>query len=148
MLSKLYNGRDKTFFFGSYEKINQVQQSSYISSSLTPAERSGDFSAIESLNAENQCTGICVADPTTEKYYPNNQIPSTELATPAAKISQELLSYMTLPNLPGYQNNIQEYFPNDLSISQSLDRLEECKSHRADDTWRLAGQCDRDLTDG
>ena len=125
VLPKLYNGRDKTFFFGSYEKINQVQQSSYISSSLTPAERSGDFSAIGSLNAENQCTGICITDPTTGKYYPNNQIPATELATPAAKISQELLSYMTLPNLPGYQNNIQEYFPNDLSISQSLDRIDE-----------------------
>jgi hypothetical protein len=123
-IPKAYNGRDRTFFFGSYEKINQVQQSTYISSSLTSAERGGDFSAIGSMVA-GQCSGICLVDPTTGENYPNNQIPASELATPAAQISQKLETYMTLPNMPGYQNNIQEYFPNNLSISQSLDRVDE-----------------------
>jgi hypothetical protein len=123
-IPKAYNGRDRTFFFGSYEKINQVQQSTYISSSLTNAERSGDFSAIGSMVA-GQCSGICLTDPTTGLAYPNNQIPASELNTPAALISQKLETYMTPPNLPGYENNIQEYFPNNLSISQSLDRVDE-----------------------
>jgi hypothetical protein len=125
-IPKLYNGREKTFFFGSYEKINQIQQSSYISSALTSAERSGDFSALGGYN-DGKCTGQCLTDPTTptHDFYPNNQIPASELATPAAQISKQLETYMLIPNLSGYENNAQYYFPNDLSISQTLDRIDE-----------------------
>ena len=41
---KLYNGRNKTFFFASYEKINQVQQSNQGPvSTLTPEMEAGNF---------------------------------------------------------------------------------------------------------
>src|SRR5271154_4168783 len=65
-IPKLYNGRNKTFFFGSYEKLKQVGQASSIVSVLTPAMESGDFSA----------AGIPqLHDPSTGLPYPNNQIP-------------------------------------------------------------------------
>jgi hypothetical protein len=137
-IPKVYSGRDKTFFFASYEKINQVQQSSGISSTLTQAERNGDFSALGGYDsASGQCVPnngvqICLFDPTTGQYYPGNIIPAAELSTPAAKISQALESYMLLPtpNLAGAtqngtQNNILEYFPSNLTISQTLDRVDE-----------------------
>src|SRR5271156_3402957 len=47
-IPKLYNGRNRTFFFSSYEKINQISQSSSIASTLTAAEIAGDFSAVRS----------------------------------------------------------------------------------------------------
>lgn len=133
---KLYNGRNKTFFFASWEKLNQVQQSSGISSTLTAAERAGDFSALGSYS-NGQCnpngdSQICLIDPYTGSYYPNNQIPSSELNTPAALISQKLMNYMTLPTAGlagatqnGTLNNIQSFFPYNLSITQSLDRIDE-----------------------
>jgi hypothetical protein len=137
-IPKLYNGRNKTFFFGSYEKINQIQQSSGISSTLTQAERNGDFSALGSVNpVTGACQGpgaaatggTCIVNPSTGTYYPGNIIPTAQLQTPAAQISQKLESYMLLPNIAGSQNgtlnNIQEYFPANLSISQSLDRIDE-----------------------
>ena len=134
-LPKLYNGRNKTFFFGSYEKLNQVSQSSQIGSTLTAAERAGDFSAIGSgvLDADGNCTsGICLFDPYTSAAYPNNMIPASELNTPAGAISQKLEAYMLLPtaNLAGStangtQNNILQYYPNNLAITQSLDRIDE-----------------------
>jgi Carboxypeptidase regulatory-like domain len=112
---KLYNGRNKTFFFGSWEKLNQISQSTGIASTLTSAERSGDFSAI----------GIPITDPFTGVPYPNNQIPTSELNSPAGMISQALEKYMTLPNLTGFQNNLQNSYPNNLVITQSLDRIDE-----------------------
>jgi hypothetical protein len=132
-IPKLYNGRNKTFFFASYEKINQVQQSSGISSTLTQAERNGDFSAIGTVNPDGTCgSGTCISDPNTGVLYPGNVIPSAQLQTPAAQIAAKLETYMLLPNLPagpgtqnGTQNNIQEYFPANLTISQTLDRVDE-----------------------
>jgi hypothetical protein len=112
---KLDNGRNRTFFFASYEKINQISQSSGIASTLTAAERAGDFSAI----------GVPITDPSTGLTYPNNQIPASELNTPDGLISQKLEKYLPAPNLGGIQNNLQNSYPNNLAIYQTLDRVDE-----------------------
>lgn len=112
---KLYNGRNRTFFFASYEKLNQISQSSSIASSLTPAERAGDFSA----------AGVQITDPFTGQPYPNNQIPAAELNSASGLIAQKLEAYMTPPNLAGVQNNLQNSYPNNLAITQTLDRVDE-----------------------
>jgi hypothetical protein len=114
-LPKLYNGRNRTFFFGSWEKLNQVSQNTGIASTLTAAERTGDFSAV----------GVPITDPFTGLPYPNNQIPASELGTPSALISQKLEAYMLQPNLSGVQNNLQNSFPNNIIITQTLDRVDE-----------------------
>jgi outer membrane receptor protein involved in Fe transport len=115
-LPKLYNGRDKTFFFGSFEKLGQIGQGSGIVSVLTPAMESGDFSA----------TGIPqIYDPTTGKPYPNNQIPAAELNTPSAQIAKKYEAYMVAPNLPGIANNLNTSYPSNLIIKQSIDRIDE-----------------------
>src|SRR6202453_1318640 len=114
-LPKLYNGRNKTFFFGSWEKLNQISQATGIASTLTAAERTGDFSAV----------GVPITDPFTGLAYPNNQITASELGTPSALISQKLEAYMLQPNLSGVQNNLQNSFPNNLIITQTLDRVDE-----------------------
>jgi hypothetical protein len=112
---KLYNGRNRTFFFASWEKLNQVSESTGTASTLTQAERNGDFSAI----------GVPITDPFTGSPYPNNQIPTSELNSPAGMISQKLEKYMTLPNLSGVQDNLHNSFPNNLVITQTLDRVDE-----------------------
>ena len=114
-IPKLYNGRDKTFFFGSYEKLNQIGQGSSISSVLTPAMEAGDFSAY---------TGQ-IYDPTTGAPYANNQIPSSELSTAAAAIAKKYEAYMVAPNLGGIANNLNNSYPSNLIIKQSIDRVDE-----------------------
>lgn len=131
----LYNGRDRTFFFASWERLRQVQENPTITSTLTAAERAGDFSALGAVDASGNCpTGeICLQDPGTGAYYPNNQIPAALLSTPAAQISQKLQAYMPLPNVPasaantqnGTQNNLNVNVPSSLVITQTLDRLDE-----------------------
>ena len=114
-IPKLYNGRDKTFFFGSYEKLNEIGQGSGISSVLTPAMEAGDFSAY---------TGQ-IYDPATGAPYPNNQIPTSELSTAAAAIAKKYEAYMVAPNLGGIANNLNNSYPSNLIIKQSIDRIDE-----------------------
>ena len=114
-IPRLYDGRDKTFFFGSYEKYNQKSQATSISSVLTPAMESGDFSA----------PGIPqIYDPSTGLPYQNNKIPLGELNTPAAQVAKNYEAYMASPNLPGISNNLNNSYPNNILVEQSIDRID------------------------
>ena len=137
IIPKLYNGRNKTFFFGSYEKLNQKAQSAGTSTVMTAAMESGDFSALGTYNpATKVCTGICLKDPATGTFYaipttgPNagksNQIPASELSTGAAQIAKQYEAYVPLPNIAGINNNLSNvYFPNNLFVAQTLERVDE-----------------------
>jgi len=115
-IPKVYDGHNRTFFFGSYEKLNQIGQGSSIVSALTPAMEAGDFSA----------AGIPqLYDPTTGAPYPNNQIPASELSTPAAAVAKKYESYMVAPNQSGIANNLNNSYPSQLIITQSIDRVDE-----------------------
>ncbi|MBV8073379.1 MAG: TonB-dependent receptor, partial [Acidobacteriaceae bacterium] len=115
----VYDGRNKTFFFFTWEQLQWPRSSVTTSSLPTAAERGGDFSAILTPNVigTNPCTGASVLggqifDPVSTSVsaggtpcrtaaYPNNVIPASQLNPVALKA----LSYMPEPNLPGLQNN-------------------------------------------
>lgn len=123
---KVYNGRNKTFFFGSYEKLNNTGQTSGIASVLTPAMEKGDFTALGTLNAAGVCTGTCLKDPATGTYYtPHNVIPASELNNANGLIAQAYEKYMVAPNLPGITNNLNTSYPSSYSVQQTLDRVDE-----------------------
>jgi hypothetical protein len=131
-LPKLYNGRNKTFFFASWEKIRQLQQySSGPQTTLTPAEEAGNFGALcSTFSSSGLCTsGTQLTDPYTRNPYPYNQIPADELKTPAALISQKLEQYFPAPNSPATNppllNNFQVNAPNSLFFTQTDDRVDE-----------------------
>ena len=86
MLPKLYDGRDRTFFFGSYQETITHRVSSAATEYVpTAAERQGNF----------QGTGIIVIDPTTGLPFANDTIPTSRL-DPAAQ--QFINAYLPLPN--------------------------------------------------
>ena len=75
-IPKLYNGRNKTFFFFSFEQFRQTQGTSSVSTIPTAAERQGDFSAILGApipGVTNPCAGNApvlqgqIFDPTTTR---------------------------------------------------------------------------------
>jgi hypothetical protein len=75
---KLYNGRNKTFFFGSFEVLRLPNTETYVNSVPTQALRDGDLSAYLSPSlggAANQLTG-----------YPGNIIPASQLNPYAQKL--------------------------------------------------------------
>lgn len=87
VLPKLYNGHDKTFFFGSFERLSLPKSTTAILSTPTEAMRTGDLSQYllpENGGSANALTG-----------FPGNQIPASML-NPWSKAL--LNSFYPLPN--------------------------------------------------
>ena len=87
ILPKLYNGKNKTFFFGSFEVLRLPKSQTFVNSVPTLDMRNGDLSAyLDPANggSANLLTG-----------YPNNQIPKSQLNP----YTQNLLNLLyPLPN--------------------------------------------------
>ncbi len=102
-LPKVYNGRDKTFFFFDYEGFRIRQALTQVSTVATPEQRAGDFSK----------SGVTIYDPKTlqpdpskaggfvRSPFPNNAVPQNRMDP----TSQYLLQFLPTPNLPGTSNN-------------------------------------------
>src|SRR5262249_26580698 len=86
-IPKLYNGKEKTFFFFNYEGLRQ--SSPYFNTTTVPdaAFRSGDFSASK----------VVLVDPQTGAPFPGNKVPAGRIDPAAAKI----LGVLPSPNSPG-----------------------------------------------
>ena len=91
VLPKLYNGRNKTFFFFDYE--GNRRRTSQPEQFLVPtdAERAGDLSALSTPNN-------VLINPATGNPFPNNTIPTSELNASALTL---LKNYYPLPNVNG-----------------------------------------------
>jgi hypothetical protein len=117
VLPKLYNGHDKTFFFGSFEALRLPKTQTVVESVPTVAMRNGDLSAyLSSANggSANQLTG-----------YPGNIIPASMLSP----YSQRVLStFFPLPNYgaPGaVANNYLANFPIPINSAQGDARVDQ-----------------------
>jgi outer membrane receptor protein involved in Fe transport len=117
IIPKIYNGKDKTFFFGSYEGLRWVRGLITTGTMPTNLERQGDFSA--SRNAAGQL--ITIFDPvsTTDdparpgrsirQPFPGNRIPNNRFDA----VSRNLLPYFPLANAPGNPfTNVGNYATN------------------------------------
>jgi hypothetical protein len=104
-IPKLYNGKNKTFFFFTYEGLRQPNSSYQIKGSPTDALRNGDFSNYIPDGASSvytiydplttrldPATGLYIRDP-----FPGNIIPADRITNMAKKA----LSYYPLPNRAG-----------------------------------------------
>lgn len=124
-LPRLLNGRNKTFFMASYEGLRQIKSPSQLGTTFTQAMRNGDFSA--TCTAGFNASGLCnqasqqIHDPTTLAPYPNNMIPSNQLSG----VSQALLQYYPLPNIPSPTNNFSGPVASNVSTNQTLERIDQ-----------------------
>ena len=88
-IPKLYDGRDKTFFFFSFE----TNRGSDVQQTLNPtvpiaAWREGDFSGL-------LAQGIVIRNPFTGSPYPNNRLPASDINPVSRKIQER---FYPLPN--------------------------------------------------
>jgi hypothetical protein len=94
-IPKIFNGGNKTFFFGGWSGTRGSTPFDALSTVPTAAERSGDFSALTTP----------IYNPTTgQQFQFNGQLNAMNptLITPQA---QALLTYIPLPNVPGTTQN-------------------------------------------
>ena len=102
-IPKLYNGRDRSFFFFGYEGLRERRAATQVATVPTPLQLSGDFS--ETLNAGGNL--IRVFDPLTTRdasgggferdQFRGNVIPSSRIAT----VSRNVVGYYPRANRPG-----------------------------------------------
>jgi hypothetical protein len=101
VIPKIYNGRNRTFFFGNWEQWNYVKTNQSITTVPTVAQRNGDFS--QSFDANGHL--IPIYDPATTRVNPNgsgyirdvfsgNVIPTNRLDP----VSKNILAFYPLPN--------------------------------------------------
>jgi hypothetical protein len=86
LIPKVYNGKDKTFFFFNWESGRQISGSFGGTALIPPAAlRNGDFSGVAAR----------IVDPLSGQPFAGNQIPTTRIASYARKF---LDGFVPLPN--------------------------------------------------
>src|SRR5215470_7358115 len=112
-IPKLYNGRDRTFFLFSYERLKDSVAEPQLFTVPTEKMRRGDFSDLLALS-----TPTLIYDPATAPQtgtgnfnrtaFPGNIIPAGRLNP----IAVEYFKYYPLPNAPGNADGTNNYFSN------------------------------------
>src|SRR5215471_17870028 len=112
-IPKVFNGRDKLFFFFAYEGFKDAYSTPASFTVPTAAEEQGDFSRLLSLN--NATKNYTLYDPSsavlangviTRQEFPKNVIPLTRLNPIATKF---LSSYMPAPNTQGVYDDTNNF---------------------------------------
>lgn len=123
-IPKVFNGRNKAFFFASFERLRNSGQTAFTAYVPTAADLAGDFSPwlanAPAGFSPSQCTGnpstepsVCqfvIYDPTTynpstglRQPFTGNKISAALLATPSSQTALSYLSHFPQPN--GYSSN-------------------------------------------
>ncbi|MEO7271188.1 MAG: carboxypeptidase regulatory-like domain-containing protein, partial [Vicinamibacterales bacterium] len=99
-LSKIYDGRDKTFFFGAFEWLYDTFPEPGQFTVPTAAQRNGDFSGLlaQGIVIYDPLTAVRRADGRVERQpFPGNIIPASRIS----QIGQNYVKYYPLPNQAG-----------------------------------------------
>ena len=108
-LGKLYDGRNKTFFFTGWEWLYDTFPEPGPFTVPTEAQRNGDFSALlsQGIVIYDPLTAVRRADGRIERQpFPNNVIPAGRISP----IAREYLKYWPQPNQAGTATGLNNYF--------------------------------------
>ncbi len=114
VLPKLYNGRDKTFFMGSWERLRNKRQSLSSGNTLiTEPMFAGNFTQ----------TPTIVKDPLNNgAQFPGNIVPANRISPIATALQQ----YYAKPSNPNaITQNFTTVFPATLTSDQTVDRVDQ-----------------------
>jgi hypothetical protein len=121
-IPKLYNGKDRSFFFFAYEGFHLTQSSPKSTQQPTVKMRSGDFS--EFLDSSGNCAKgssyYCIFNPATGTKFTGNVITST--LNPVTLQLMKLL--YPLPTTSGTGTNTYENVPYTSDVSRISVRLD------------------------
>jgi hypothetical protein len=113
LLPKLYNGKNKTFFFFGWEANQWGKPTANIGTVPTTAEKNGDFSALLALGSQYQ-----IYDPLTTQAAANgrfSRLPFAGNIIPANRIdpvAKAIQSYYAAPNTVGTAAGLNNYTRN------------------------------------
>jgi len=114
VLPKLFNGRNRLFFFFAYEGIKDSYPETITTTVPTALERKGDFSQLLNAGAKyqiyNPFSGVSQGSRIARQPFAGNIIPPA-LLNP---IALAYLNYFPLPNAPGQIDGANNYVANSI----------------------------------
>jgi hypothetical protein len=115
---KVFDGRNKLFFFFSYEGVRDGLPRPNPYSVPTDAERNGDFSALLKLGSQytiyDPATGVQQGSRIQRTPFPNNIIPSTRIGA----IAKNLTPFWPQPNNPTNADGVQNYQSHEMELNK------------------------------
>jgi len=136
VIPHLYNGHDKTFFFGGWEGFRQSINLASVVSVPTQAQRNGDFSQTRSatgalITIYNPSTGRNVNGAWTRDPYPGNVIPASQMDP----VGKALLNLYPLPNtnegaVVNWQNNYYAPAVTNYTFNNTIARIDHTFSDK------------------
>jgi len=131
LIPKVFNGKDKLFWFFAWENLNDSQPTTNFATVPTDAERNGDFSALLALGSQyqiyNPFSGTQSGKTITRQPFQGNII------QPINSIAQAYLKFYPEPNTTGTaagQNNYISSAPSVDTFDNELGRLDYNMSDR------------------
>ena len=111
MLPGVYNGKNKTFWFYTWEQNKWGSPLTFTGTVPTAAQRNGDFSQLLALGPQYQIydpstTAVAPGGRLTRQPFPNNIIPPNRLDP----VGRNLVNLYALPNQPGTVDGRNNYF--------------------------------------
>ena len=120
IVPKLYNGRNKTFFFFNYDETVNTTPTTVTETVPDANFRAGNFSA----------AATPVYNPATHQPYANNTIPAGSIDPAAAKY----MALLPLPNSAGSFDSVNSRYINNWVSAQSLKNTTPLYTGRFDET--------------
>lgn len=120
-IPKLYDGKDKTFFWAAFEGYRMETFLSETFTVPTEKERAGDFSL----------SPFTVKDPVTGQPFAGNIIPANRFDPVGAKLVQ----FFPLPNSTGFLNN----FSGTSTLKDRADQHTFKLDHSLTERWKMSG---------
>lgn len=118
---KLYNGKNKTFFFASYQGFRLANQSPVFGNYPTPTQLSGDLSSLATPEKP-------VIDPVTGKPFPGNIIPQSRIPAHLESFLQNGIGkgpWVPTPNSSAPGQNYFKTLSNHFSSDQLIARIDQ-----------------------
>ncbi len=152
VIPKLYNGRNRTFFFFSYEGLRWVQGYPMTASLPTAAQRVGDFR--NTRNQSGQLINIYDPDAATvpsatvpgaytRAAFPNNVVPASRFDP----VSVNILKYLPMPNTPGSPYTAANNFTSNASAPLVKDAYSPRVDHAFNDSNKIFARASINQTD-
>jgi outer membrane receptor protein involved in Fe transport len=145
-----YSGKNRSFFFGSYEGVRFSQGGTYIGTVPTLQQRNGDFS--QTRNAAGNV--IPIYDPATTRANPNvagqflrDQFPGNVIPRNRFNpVFVKMLEFIPLPNAAGNANTAAGNFVTSAANRISKDTFSVRLDHQLNEGHRLSGRFNFDNT--
>src|SRR5580692_1149905 len=146
-IPKLFNGKNRLFFMSNFEGFHSRQTLTNFATTLTPAMRNGDFSAITTA-LQDPLTRTGTYPNIASTPFPGNQIPANRID----KNSVLLMKFFPLPNQPttaGAPNRNYQYLADTpVDKNQVTERIDYTESEKTQWFGRYSWTNESTLTPG